>query len=263
MSIINSKERAFRPFLTFSILRFNYIKNDWYSILIIIPHQSLMCVCWISSHESISLYTLFRCIKFQSINFTCWNNWLGFYNSFISLKSEKIRVGFLIKSWKLCDDCSPRFGWLRPFISVFVWNFNVGIIFRNFYLHRTILLSLEYFEHFLRLSCVCWKLKLLWIFCFRCLRIVSWEAFIFKFKRINLRSWSWNFNINLTLLIKLRSWSFHFRRIPFIRKSISWITCLFLPRSIHNWFVWLVRLDDPLFLNQCLSLCLRRISFPN
>lgn len=173
MPIINPKERAFRPFFILSILRFNDVQNYWYSIFIVISHKSLMSISWVCSNESVSLHWHFRSIKLQSIYITCRYDWLGLYNSFISFKSEKVRICFLFKSWKFCHDGCSCFWWLGSFICVFVWDFNVWIVFRDFYFERTILLCLEYFQHFLRLNSVGWKLKLLRIFCLWCLWIIS------------------------------------------------------------------------------------------
>lgn len=57
MSIINSKEWASWPF--FNLLEFwlNYVQNDANSILIIVPDNTLMCICRVAAYDSI----LFAC----------------------------------------------------------------------------------------------------------------------------------------------------------------------------------------------------------
>lgn len=53
MSIIDSKERAIRPFRFFPIWRSNNLQNDGYSILIVIPKITLGCECSISIDNTI------------------------------------------------------------------------------------------------------------------------------------------------------------------------------------------------------------------
>ena len=54
MSVIHTKERAFRPVLLFSMCWLSDINYNWYSILIVIPDQPLIRDCRICPHNSIS-----------------------------------------------------------------------------------------------------------------------------------------------------------------------------------------------------------------
>jgi len=57
MTIIDSKKRASGPIINLFKFWFNYIKNNWYSVLIIIPDNTLMSISWITTDNTI----LFAC----------------------------------------------------------------------------------------------------------------------------------------------------------------------------------------------------------
>ena len=86
MPIINTKERALRPFFLFSISRFHNIQDNRYSVFIIIPHNSLISVCSISFYNSISLgWGLWFLIKWHCILLSLWLYYLRLFLFFYSL----------------------------------------------------------------------------------------------------------------------------------------------------------------------------------
>lgn len=77
MSIINSKKRAFRPFLlALFIVRFHNVQNNWDTILIIIPYKSLICISCISFYYSILFGTVLGLVIIRDL---C--NWNFLFNS--------------------------------------------------------------------------------------------------------------------------------------------------------------------------------------
>lgn len=67
MSIIYTKEGAFRPVFMLSMLRLNDIENDWYSVFIIVSNKTLISISSVSSHNSISFHRAFS-------RFMIWDN---------------------------------------------------------------------------------------------------------------------------------------------------------------------------------------------
>lgn len=71
MTIIDSKEWTPRPVFMLSRLRFQYIQNDWNSILIIIPHYPLVSIGSICLNYSVFLDWTFRWLMIRYYDSGC------------------------------------------------------------------------------------------------------------------------------------------------------------------------------------------------
>jgi hypothetical protein len=70
MSIINCKKRAFRPSFWIFSFGFSHIKNDRYSVFIIVSLYTLMCICRITSYQPMRFrceFSIFKIFKWMLI----------------------------------------------------------------------------------------------------------------------------------------------------------------------------------------------------
>ena len=68
MTVINTEEWALWPIFRLSMFRFDDVKYDANSILIIVPNQALVCVCCVCSYDTVSLETTFCCLMIWNHN---------------------------------------------------------------------------------------------------------------------------------------------------------------------------------------------------
>lgn len=78
VSIVDSEKRALRPIFIWILLRLglHYVKNDCHSVLVVVAHDTLVCVGTIRSNYAISLSAVFSglVIRHQRFDKLIWTS---------------------------------------------------------------------------------------------------------------------------------------------------------------------------------------------
>ena len=145
MTIIDCEERASGPIIYLFELWFYYIKDNWYSVLIIIPYNTLMSISWIATDNTILFASKFCWVirSYKSIDLFLFH----FYVFLLLLNSHnKSSIGCkLILAFRL----------LNIWVSVIRWFFNFLMAWR--WLRSTLV-----FVSSIRWTCVLWFISNSW-----------------------------------------------------------------------------------------------------
>lgn len=145
MTIIDSKEWASGPIINLFEFWFYYIKDNWNSVLIIIPYNSLMSISWITADNTI----LFAC-KFR---------WMIRSNKSVDLFLLHFHVFLLLLNshYKSSVGCKLilTFWLLNIWMTVVWWFFNFLMTWR--WLRSTLV-----FVSSIRWTCVLWLISYSW-----------------------------------------------------------------------------------------------------